>query len=226
MSSKPNLVVLSGAGISAESGLATFRDSGGLWNNYSVYEVATPEAFQNNPALVLDFYNYRRREVRKAKPNAAHKALAEAETNFNVQVVTQNVDDLHERAGSTQVMHVHGLITQARSSASTQPVDLGTNDISVGDYCPLGEQLRPHVVWFGEAVYHMEDAASLVENADIVLVVGTSLSVYPFAGLVGYTPPSAQAHLITQDIDEVPDGFRYHQGAASEILPRLLEELA
>lgn len=223
--SKPNLVVLSGAGISAESGLATFRDNGGLWNNYSVYDVATPEAFHKNPELVLDFYNQRRKDVRNAQPNPAHDALANAEQQFNVQIVTQNVDDLHERAGSSNVIHVHGLITQARSSVTQELYELADKDIQIGDMCPKGAQLRPHVVWFGEYIYHMDEAVQLVENADIVIVVGTSLSVFPFAGLVEYTSPQAKCYLITQDLDQVPSGFEYRQGKASELLPQLLSEL-
>ncbi|RUO63928.1 NAD-dependent deacetylase [Pseudidiomarina planktonica] len=222
---KPNLVVLSGAGISAESGLATFRDNGGLWNNYSVYDVATPEAFHKNPELVLDFYNQRRNDVRKAKPNPAHEALAEAEEQFNVHIVTQNVDDLHERAGSSNVIHVHGLITQARSSVTQELYELADKDIQIGDKCPQGAQLRPHVVWFGEYIYHMDEAVQLVENADIVVVVGTSLSVFPFAGLVEYASPEAKCYLITQDLDQVPTGFEYRQGSASQLLPKLLTEL-
>ncbi|MCC5854113.1 MAG: NAD-dependent deacylase [Idiomarina sp.] len=222
---RKSMVVLSGAGVSAESGLATFRDNGGLWDNYSVYEVATPEAFHKNPKLVLDFYNFRRQEVLKALPNLAHQALAAAEEDFDVTIVTQNVDDLHERAGSSQVIHVHGLITQARSSVSGELFDLKGQDIQLGDQCPEGAQLRPHVVWFGEYINHMDEAVELVAAADIVLVVGTSLTVYPFASLVDCPRPDAQCYLVTQDIDAVPSGFDYRQGPASVELPKLMHEL-
>ncbi|WP_194756670.1 SIR2 family NAD-dependent protein deacylase [Aliidiomarina indica] len=225
VSSRKKLVVLSGAGVSAESGLGTFRDNGGLWDNHSVYDVATPEAFQNNPTLVLEFYNQRRRDVLKAQPNPAHRALAEAEQNFDVTVITQNVDDLHERAGSSDVYHVHGLVTQARSSLTDDVFELKGKDIHLGDTCPKGAQLRPHVVWFGEFIYHMEDAIGFVEQADIVLVVGTSLKVFPFANLVDYARADAQCFLVTQDIDAVPYGFEYKQGPASVEVPKLLRQL-
>lgn len=225
MSTMKKLVILSGAGISAESGLSTFRDNGGLWDNYSVYEVATPEAFHRDPELVLNFYNYRRDEVRKAQPNAAHLAIAAAEKYFDVTVITQNVDDLHERAGSSKVFHVHGLLTQSRSQISGQTYDLATHNITLGDHCEHGAQLRPHVVWFGEVPEHMNTAQTLVENADIVIVVGTSLSVYPFAGLVEYPQANAQCYLVTKDIDHAPTGFEYIQGLASEHLPTLLTQL-
>ena len=223
--SKPKLVVLSGAGMSAESGLATFRDNDGLWNNYSVYEVATPEAWHANPELVLDFYNHRRQDVCNANPNPAHLALAAAETDFDVTIVTQNIDDLHERAGSSKVLHVHGLITQARSTANDQRFNIGSQAIKLGDLCPLGSQLRPHVVWFGEMIDHMDDAAELVEQADVVMVIGTSLTVYPFAGFANLAAPNAQCHLITKDIDQVPAGYVYHQGRASDLVPKVLANL-
>jgi len=223
---RKKLVVLSGAGVSAESGLATFRDSGGLWNNYSVYDVATPEAFERNPELVLEFYNMRRKDVSRTSPNEAHRAIASAEKHFDVTVVTQNVDDLHERAGSSHVLHVHGLITQARSTSTGDLIDLKGKDIILGDCCPQGGQLRPHVVWFGEMIDHMDDAAEALSKADIVLVVGTSLTVYPFAGLAYQTPINASCHLITKDIDDVPPGFEYHQGTASELVPEVLKACA
>lgn len=226
MHTKPKLVILSGAGISAESGLATFRDNGGLWNNYSVYDVATPEAFERDPELVLNFYNFRRQEVLKAEPNAGHFAIAKAEEHFDVTVLTQNVDDLHERAGSSHVLHVHGLITQARSHISEELFELNGNDIQLGDLCPQGEQLRPHVVWFGEIPYHMDEAPSLVEQADIVIVVGTSLNVYPFAGLTDCVSQNAKCYLVTKDIDAVPYRFEYIKGNAAEHLPQLLESLS
>jgi NAD-dependent deacetylase len=182
---KDHIVVLTGAGMSAESGLATFRDNGGLWEKYSVYDVATPEAFQRNPELVLRFYNERRRQLHNASPNAAHLALAALEQDYRVTIITQNVDDLHERAGSTRVVHLHGLLTEARSCRREDLIeDIGFKDIGLGDTGKDGSQLRPNVVWFGEAVPMIETAADVVATADQLLIVGTSLQVYPAAGLV------------------------------------------
>ncbi|MDX1587322.1 MAG: Sir2 family NAD-dependent protein deacetylase [Oleiphilaceae bacterium] len=184
MNHKEHIVVLTGSGVSAESGLATFRDNGGLWEQVSVYDVATPEAFERNPEQVLRFYNERRRQLKDAEPNAAHRALAELERSHAVTIVTQNVDDLHERAGSSRVIHLHGEITKARSSVDPGLiVDIGYQPIEMGDRCGKGSQLRPHVVWFGEPVPMMETAAEVVATADRLLVVGTSLQVYPAAGL-------------------------------------------
>lgn len=182
-----HIVVLTGAGMSAESGLATFRDNGGLWEKHDVYDVATPEAFQRNPELVLRFYNDRRRQLKGAQPNAAHKALAELEKDYRVTVITQNVDDLHERAGSSNVVHLHGKLTEARSSKREDLIyDIGYDEIQMGDTCDLGSQMRPNVVWFGEAVPMIETAADVVGTADQLLIVGTSLQVYPAAGLVDF----------------------------------------
>lgn len=184
MKLKEHIVVLTGAGVSAESGLATFRDNGGLWEQESVYEVATPEAFERNPAKVLRFYNERRGQLQNLHPNAAHRALAELESTHRVTIVTQNVDDLHERAGSSQVIHLHGEITKARSSADPELIyEIGYKAIELGEHCEKGSQLRPHVVWFGELVPMMDVAAEVVAMADRLLVVGTSLQVYPAAGL-------------------------------------------
>lgn len=180
-----HIVVLTGAGISAESGLSTFRDNGGLWEEHSVYDVATPEAFVRNQELVLRFYNDRRRQLESAEPNQAHRLLAELEQRYRVTVITQNVDDLHERGGSSNVIHLHGELTKARSSRSPELVyDIGYRDISIGDTCERGSQLRPHIVWFGEEVPLLETAAEVVRTADHLLIVGTSLQVYPAAGLV------------------------------------------
>jgi NAD-dependent deacetylase len=180
-----HIVVLTGAGISAESGLSTFRDNGGLWEQHSVYDVATPEAFERNRDLVLRFYNERRRQLRNAQPNPAHRLLAELENRFQVTVITQNVDDLHERGGSSNVLHLHGELTKARSSAYPDLIcDIGYNDINPGDTCDRGAQLRPHIVWFGEEVPMLDAAAEVVRTADQLLIVGTSLQVYPAAGLV------------------------------------------
>ncbi|MBW0146985.1 SIR2 family NAD-dependent protein deacylase [Marinobacter arenosus] len=180
-----HIVVLTGAGISAESGLSTFRDNGGLWEEHSVYDVATPEAFARNQELVLRFYNDRRRQLESARPNQAHRLLAELESRYRVTVVTQNVDDLHERGGSSNVIHLHGELTKARSSRHPELIyDIGYRDIRQGDTCDRGAQLRPHIVWFGEEVPMLEAAADVVRTADHLLIVGTSLQVYPAAGLV------------------------------------------
>lgn len=224
MNQKEKIVVLTGAGISAESGLSTFRDSGGLWENYSVYEVATPEGWEANPELVLEFYNQRRRKVAEVEPNAAHLALAKLEDHFDVTIITQNVDNLHERAGSTHVIHVHGEITKARSSADPALITpIGSADINIGDTCELGSQLRPHIVWFGEAVQHMEESARFVEQADKVLVVGTSLSVYPAAGLVDYCQAAAEKALVALEVEQFPSGFEFYQGKATEFVPQIVQ---
>lgn len=181
------MLVLSGAGMSQESGLKTFRDMGGLWESYDVTEVATPEAWQRDPALVLRFYNERRKQLFTAEPNAAHLAIAKLEEWFDVQVVTQNVDNLHERAGSTNVLHLHGELMKARSTIDPFLVyELDSWTLDLGDVCEKGSQLRPHIVWFGEAVPEIPRAIGLVEETDILVVIGTSLAVYPAAGLVNY----------------------------------------
>lgn len=178
------VVVLSGAGISAESGIQTFRASDGLWENYNIEDVATPRAWQKNPDLVLEFYNQRRRQLAGVHPNAGHYALAALQDAFEVQVVTQNVDDLHERAGSARVLHLHGELTKARSTGPSQAiVPIAYHDLNLGMTCADGHQLRPHIVWFGEMVPALEQAALIVEQADVLIIVGTSLNVYPAAGL-------------------------------------------
>lgn len=182
------LVVLTGAGISAESGLKTFRDSDGLWEGYDIEDVATPGAFARNPALVLEFYNYRRKNVAEAEPNAAHKILASLEEHFDVHIITQNIDDLHERAGSTKILHLHGEIFKMRSAHNESLIYDIRGDIKLGDKADDGAQLRPHIVWFGEAVPMIERAAEITATADIFAVVGTSLVVYPAAGLVTCAP--------------------------------------
>ena len=191
------LVVLTGAGISAESGLATFRDSGGLWEGYNVMEVATPQAWANNPSLVLDFYNMRRKDALKAQPNQAHSLLAKLETHFDVQIITQNVDNLHERAGSTHVMHLHGELIKAQSTKDPRRIYpiLGT-ELNIGDTCELGAQLRPHIVWFGEEVPKFIDAIQIVQKADVLAIIGTSMVVYPAAGLINYAPSSTPIYVI------------------------------
>ncbi|MCS6978551.1 MAG: NAD-dependent deacylase [Flavobacteriales bacterium] len=189
MPQRKNLVVLSGAGISAESGLKTFRGAGGLWEGHRVEDVATPEAWRRDPERVLRFYNERRSQLALAKPNTAHFLLAELEQWLNVHIVTQNVDDLHERAGSRQVLHLHGLLTQVRSEKNENLIlDWGYKELHLGDLAPDGAQLRPHVVWFGEMVPAMAKAAALAQKADFFLIVGTSLQVYPAAGLIASVP--------------------------------------
>ncbi|WP_430425429.1 SIR2 family NAD-dependent protein deacylase [Maribacter litoralis] len=181
-----NIVVLTGAGISAESGLKTFRDSNGLWEGHDVMEVATPEGFQKNPELVLEFYNQRRRQLLTVEPNAAHKALADLETYFIVDIVTQNVDDLHERGGSSNVLHLHGELLKARSVNTENEIFDCRKDILLGDTCVNGYQLRPHIVWFGEAVPLLENAIKITEKADCLIIIGTSMQVYPAASLIDF----------------------------------------
>jgi NAD-dependent deacetylase len=198
MNNKPmsKIVVLSGAGMSAESGISTFRDAGGLWEGHDVMEVASPEGWQRNPALVLDFYNQRRRQLKEVAPNDGHLALAELEQHFEVSIITQNVDDLHERAGSTRVMHLHGELRKVRSTKAPDLVYHWEEDLSAGDFCELGSQLRPHIVWFGEIVPMIESAAAEISTADIVAIIGTSMQVYPAAGLVGYARRAKRIYYI------------------------------
>ena len=194
------LVVLTGAGISAESGLKTFRDSDGLWEGYDVTEVATPRGWKKNPQLVLDFYNMRRKDVAKANPNAAHTGLAELEKYFDVHIITQNIDDLHERAGSTKVLHLHGEIFKMRSEKTHEFVKEIRGDIMLGDCAEDGCQYRPNIVWFEESVPAIEDAVNIVNVADIFVVVGTSLIVYPAAGLINYATPFIPKFIIDKQV--------------------------
>ncbi len=222
------VVILSGAGISAESGLATFRGADGLWEGHRVEDVATPEAWARNPQIVLDFYNQRRQQVRAARPNAAHAALVDLEQRYVVDIVTQNVDDLHERAGSTRVLHLHGEIMVARSTRDpAQTQHLGETDIALGDQCPFGSQLRPHVVWFGEDVPAMEVAAQIVAKADVLICVGTSLQVYPANSLVFLAPSDARKIVVNPDIpDVVPRTvFECIARPATEGVPAIVEML-
>lgn len=193
---KKKLVVLSGAGISAESGIKTFRDSNGLWENHRVEDVASPEGFAKNPKLVLDFYNMRRRQLKEVHPNDAHKILAELQDDFDVHIITQNVDDLHERAGSEKVLHLHGELLKARPVNSDSKVIPWEEDLNLGDLNFEGIQLRPHIVWFGEMVPEMDNATKIAEEADIFLVIGTSMQVYPAAGLVHYVPDHCEVFII------------------------------
>lgn len=190
------IAVLTGAGVSAESGIKTFRDSDGLWEGHDVMEVASPEGFQRNPAAVLEFYNQRRRQLLTVQPNAAHKALAELEKDHEVTIITQNVDDLHERAGSTNVIHLHGELLKARSIADENLIMDWKDDLNLGDCCDNNNQLRPHIVWFGEMVPMIEVAAEIVEKADAIIIVGTSMQVYPAAGLMQYAKPGASIYFV------------------------------
>ncbi|MBI5539535.1 MAG: NAD-dependent deacylase [Bacteroidia bacterium] len=191
------LVVLTGAGISAESGIKTFRDMGGLWEEYDIEEVASPQGWENNMELVLDFYNQRRKQLLECKPNQAHYKLAELEKDFDVQIITQNVDDLHERAGSKNILHLHGELNKSMSTGDTSLVyKMDGWELKKGDVCEKGFQLRPFIVWFGEAVPMMEQAIRITEKADILAVVGTSLNVYPAAGLLNYVKPNIPVFLI------------------------------
>lgn len=194
---KQKLVVLTGAGISAESGISTFRDSDGLWNNHRIEDVATFQAWQKNPQLVMDFYNQRRKQLHEVEPNAAHFALHTLEEQYDVQIITQNVDNLHERAGSTNILHLHGELTKARSSVDHQLIyEIDGWELKFGDLCAKGSQLRPHIVWFGEMVPSIPVAAKMAQQADILLIVGTSLVVYPAAGLVHEVKDNTPVYLV------------------------------
>ncbi len=194
--SKKKLTILTGAGMSAESGISTFRDAGGLWEGHDVMEVASPQGWKANPNLVLDFYNQRRRQLKEVQPNSAHMAIGELEAEFDISVVTQNVDDLHERGGSSHIVHLHGELIKARSTKDSSLIYEWREDLNLGDTCELGSQLRPHIVWFGEAVPMLEVAAMEVYDADIVVIIGTSMQVYPAAGLVGLAQPHAKVYYI------------------------------
>lgn len=221
-----HIVVLSGAGISAESGLATFRGAGGLWEGVPVNEVATPEGWRRDTGRVLRFYNERRRAVRAAQPNAAHVALKELEALFKVTIITQNIDDLHERAGSSRILHLHGEIMKARSSRDESMLTECLGDIELGDRAADGSQLRPHVVWFGEAVPMMDRAIEAVKTADFFIVVGTSLEVYPAASLIDYVPLEAPKFLVDpMPVDTADESFHVVQATASEGIQRVTAQL-
>ncbi|HEX2935523.1 MAG TPA: NAD-dependent deacylase [Bacteroidales bacterium] len=201
------LVVLTGAGVSAESGIKTFRDSNGLWEEYDVMTVASIEGWYKDPELVLKFYNQRRQQLETAKPNAAHTGLAELEKYFDVHIITQNVDNLHERGGSKNIIHLHGELTKIRSTVDpSYIIDIGYKDLHMGDKCPKGGQLRPHIVWFGEAVPAIEEAADVASTADVFAVIGTSLNVYPAAGLINYVPSKTPIYLIDPNDVLIPKG--------------------
>ena len=219
------LVILTGAGMSAESGISTFRDSNGLWENYRVEDVATPEGFARNPQLVLDFYNARRRAAAAAEPNAAHFALADLERAYDVQIITQNVDDLHERAGSGKVLHLHGELNKLRSTVDENEILPWQGDQTLADRDSRGRPLRPHIVWFGEAVPLIEEAVRLVEAADIVIVVGTSLKVYPAASLLHYARFGVPVYLIDPKPNADVSGVEILAQTAVRGVPALVAEL-
>lgn len=228
--SSPHLVVLTGAGMSVESGLPTYRGSGGLWRNHSFERLASIAGWRENPELVLEFYNDRRAQLATVKPNAGHLGLVCLESKFRVSVITQNVDDLHERAGSSNILHLHGLLTQARSTLDeTYVKDIGYQTLRMGDCCPRGGQLRPNVVWFGELVPNMDHAAEIVESADYLVVIGTSLNVYPAALLLNYAPSHCRIFAIDPEPPSIASGLNAHiiQAGASDgvgTLARLLLE--
>ena len=214
---KKKLVVFSGAGISAESGVKTFRDSDGLWENHRVEDVASPEGFEKNPKMVLDFYNARRRQLNEIEPNKAHLILAELEKYFDVHIITQNVDDLHERAGSTKIIHLHGELKKARPVDSENAIVDWEEDLNLGDLNLEGIQLRPHIVWFGEMVPEMDKAMEICSQADLFLVVGTSMSVYPAAGLINYIPENCEVFVIDPNLpNSYTDSENYFKTSATE----------
>jgi NAD-dependent deacetylase len=205
---KPRIVVLTGAGISAESGIATFRDSGGLWEQHRIEDVATPEGWHRDKELVNRFYNMRRKQAAEVAPNEGHKALVRLEEHYDVHIITQNVDNLHERAGSTKVLHLHGELSKVRSTVDPSLVyEIGDKQIAIGDKCEKGSQLRPHIVWFGEAVPAIDEATRITELADIFIVIGTSLQVYPAAGLLHFAAADIPKYLIDPNAEEVSGVF-------------------
>ena len=224
-----NLVVLTGAGISAESGISTFRDSGGLWEQYRIEDVATPEGWMRDPKLVTDFYNQRRKQLLEVEPNYGHIALVELEKYFNVYVVTQNVDNLHERAGSKNIVHLHGELTKVRSERFDHLIYELTPDryeVKIGDKCEKGFQLRPHIVWFGEAVPMLEEAVRLAQKADIFVVVGTSLNVYPAASLVHYVQPEVPVYVVDPNSVAINDSrWNYIRLGASEGMKEFIKQI-
>lgn len=222
------IVVLTGAGISAESGIKTFRDSNGLWENHDIMEVASLKGWYKNPALVLDFYNKRRKQAETVSPNYAHSFLADLQNKFNVQIITQNVDDLHECAGSKNVIHLHGKLSEAKSEVDDHYIiNVIGKQIEIGDVCDKGHQLRPNIVWFGEDVPLMEKAIDICKNADIFIVIGTSLKVYPAAGIIHYIPQKCQVFVIDPNVNEIdiPNHFNCIQSTAIKGVQILKEYL-
>ena len=221
------IVILTGAGISAESGIKTFRDADGLWEGHNVMDVASPEGWHRNKDLVLDFYNQRRRQLLEVKPNYAHIVLAELENDFDVQIITQNVDNLHEMAGSTKVLHLHGELLKVRSTINEDYILDWECDLVIGDVDNKGHQLRPHIVWFGEQVPMIEPAIEMVKLADIVIVIGTSLQVYPAAALLNHAPYGSRKFLVDPSEDLQSEMFRltHIQETAGKAMPKLVDEL-
>ena len=227
---RKKLVIFSGAGMSAESGIGTFRDSGGLWEKFKIEEVATPDAWRQNPDLVSDFYNQRRKQIVETLPNKAHSIISELEKQFDVHVITQNIDDLHERAGSSNVLHLHGNIRYAKSSGPNQEKKYYSIDgweLTKNDLCEDGYRLRPHVVWFGESVPALEEAVEILDQSDYLVVIGTSLQVYPAAGLIHYVPRSTNCFIIDPNVDSfsIPSNFKKLNCGAIEGMERIKEML-
>jgi len=225
---KKKIVVLTGAGMSAESGISTFRDSNGLWENHDIMEVASPEGWHKNPSLVLDFYNKRRAQLKEVKPNRGHEILAELESHFDVQIITQNVDNLHEKAGNLNILHLHGELTKVRSVNDENYILEWTEDLNLGDTDRNGNQLRPHIVWFGEAVPAIDEAVPMMEEADIVFIIGTSLQVYPAAGLMHYAKPHVPVYYIDPKpatIYDLPNPLKVLAMSASEGLSKIQNQL-
>jgi NAD-dependent deacetylase len=219
-----NIVVFTGAGISAESGLSTFRDSNGLWEKYKIEDVATFGAFIKNPRLVLNFYNLRRKQLLKVEPNIAHISLNELQYKFNLTIVTQNIDDLHERSGTKNVIHLHGKLTESKSIIDNKIYDIVGGELNVGDYCKKGGQLRPNVVWFGEAVPNMDLAIEVVRKASILIIIGTSLQVYPAATIIDYAI-NAERIILVDTNPSIYKGIEVFKGKATEIIPDLVRGL-
>ena len=225
---RKKIVVLTGAGVSAESGLKTFRDSDGLWEGHDVMEVATPEGYANNPSLVLNFYNQRRKQLFDVLPNQAHMALVQLEASYDVTIITQNVDDLHERAGSSNVIHLHGELLKVRSSIDPDVVIDWKTDLKLGDTCDKGSQLRPHVVWFGEEVPMLDRAIEIIQEADILMIIGTSMQVYPAASLVHFAPTHSPIYFIDPKPNMSPSAFEnlvIVQETAVQGVPTVVEDL-
>lgn len=222
------LVILTGAGISAESGVSTFRDSNGLWQNHKIEEVASPIAWANNPQMVLDFYNQRRKQLFEVEPNIAHKAIINLETKFDVQIITQNVDDLHERAGSKNIIHLHGELKKARSTNDESLIyELKNWELKMGDLCEKGSQLRPHIVWFGESVPLFEKAIQIASKADIFIVIGTSMVIYPAASLINYVNPQIPKYYIDPNAQNISDISKLEiiKDKAGKGVPLLIKKL-
>lgn len=219
-----NIVVFTGAGISAESGLSTFRDNNGLWEEFKVEDVATPIAFQNNPSLVMDFYNQRRKQLLNCQPNIAHLSLVKLQEKFNLHIITQNVDDLHERSGAKNILHLHGKLTESKSTIDGKIYPIQGPYLNIGDFCEKGGQLRPNIVWFGEDVSNMQTAINLVDQAYIFIIIGTSLNVYPAASLIDYAVSSKRIILIDKNPTFL-DGIEVISEKATQAVPKLVNDL-